>query len=173
MKTNKIIWLIGIIIVLAVTFYFISPNQNTTPADWLTFTDEAGVYTFRYPQDFGRQYVTPVDWPPQVNLLEGTGFNCTEGGMIYGRAGQTVSRTIEGQEYCITTVSEGAAGSIYNQYAYLTVINRQPIGLIFTARLPQCVNYDEPRQDECKADQAAFNPDVIISEIINSLELTH
>ncbi len=170
MKINKIILAIIALIALSGVFYFLNHRQ-AIPANWLTLTDEAGVYTFNFPQDFGRQYVTPVDWPPQINLLEGTSFNCTDGaGSIYAQAGETKSKIINGKEYCVTVATEGAAGSIYNHYAYLTEHNDQVIGFIFTARLPQCVNYDEPRQGECKADQAAFNPDVIIGQIINSLK---
>lgn len=143
----KIVWLVLVLIVIGLSFLFIKPKA--TPSDWLTFTDEAGVYTFRYPQDFGRPYVTPVDWPPQVNLLENSSLNCNP--------------------YCITTTDEGAAGSTYRQYTYLTKHDGQVMRLVFTARLPQCLNYDQPKQSECQQDQAKFNPDVIIDQIIGSL----
>ncbi len=108
-------------------------------------------------QDFDTDYVSPVDWPPLVRALEGESYSCTPAGNEIDRAGKTESIEMGGEEYCVTTVSEGAAGSIYKQYAYIKDVRGIPVAATFSFRFVQCVNYDEPNQSACLAEQESFN----------------
>jgi hypothetical protein len=83
--------------------------------------------------------------------------------------GQTEAKNINGREYCITTQVQGAAGGTYTDYAYLTLFNNQLIRVNFTLREPQCLNYDEPERSACQAEQANFDLDKVIDQIVQSL----
>lgn len=93
------------------------PNCEFAKCPVKIFNDnEKGIY-FEYPEKLYTQYIRVIDWPPKVNIIEEE-FSCIEAGSEIERAGKTEKITIDGQEYCVTRVSEGAAGSVYIQYAY-------------------------------------------------------
>jgi hypothetical protein len=67
---------------------------------------------------------------------------------------------IGGREYCVTKVSDGAAGSTYTQYAYATAEGNDKTKIFtFTLRFVQCMNYDDPEQAECLSERDTFYPD--------------
>lgn len=137
---------------------------------WKTFTDTSNGVTFRYPETISTKYIALVDWPPKIQLINGP-LTCTQAGNVIDRAGKTESRIINGKEYCVTTVSEGAAGSTYNQYAYATAIGNKVAILTFTLRYPECANYDDPKKSECEAERTTFTIDPIIGEIVGTIVL--
>ena len=133
-------------------------------------TSEEGT-SFRYPAEFGTSYITPVDWPPQLQVLDEP-FSCTAAGDETARAGKTELRTVEGREYCVTQITEGAAGSIYSQYAYAFSKNDSLMILTFTLRTPQCLNYDDPERTACQDEQETFILDPLIDMIAQSITTT-
>lgn len=135
---------------------------------WETATQEESGMSFRYPAEFGTSYITPVDWPPQLQVVDGS-FSCTDAGDEIARAGKTELRTIGGREYCITQIDEGAAGSVYSQYAYAFSQNDALMILTFTLRAPQCANYDEPERRACEDEKATFMLDPLIDTIARSI----
>lgn len=130
---------------------------------------EDGV-SFSYPTKIWTSYVSTVDWPPAVEVTDGP-FTCTEAGQENGRAGVTEKKTIEGKEFCVTHVNEGAAGSVYTQYAYATELNSKVVTLTFSLRRPQCANYDEPTKSTCESEQSAFDVDGMMGEIAQTLKM--
>ena len=106
-------------------------------------------------------YVTAQDWPPHIQKTNDA-FSCTVAGAESERAGQTALRAIGNRLYCVTVVSEGAAGSTYRQYAYATAVGQGTQIAMFTFRFPQCMNYDEPKRSACQSEQAAFSADSLI-----------
>ena len=134
-------------------------------------TDPESGATFWYPESFGTTYVSPVDWPPHVALEDGT-FSCSNAGTETSPAGKSETKVIDGREYCVTTEGEGAAGSVYTQYAYSAEVESTIVHLTFSVRMPQCLNYDEPQQGACKAEQDLFDPDTIAAGIFDSLSLS-
>ena len=82
-----------------------------------------------------------------------------------------VKRKIDGRIYCIESVSEGAAGTIYTQYTYSTIKNGSLIMVSCVIRYPQCMNYSEPQRTECKNERERFDLDKIISYIIKNLSI--
>lgn len=114
-------------------------------------------------------YISPVDWPPMVRLLEGESYSCTPAGNEFERAGKTEQVIVDGVEYCVTTVSEGAAGSQYIQYAYLRDIDGTPVAATFSFRFVQCMNYDEPNQSVCTQEQSAFTITPVIHQFFSEL----
>ena len=113
-------------------------------------------------------YITTPDtvWPPAVMRTE-KAFQCENGGNEVLENGETVAKDIGGKAYCVTTASEGAAGSVYSTYIYKTALEG---GLTaeteFTLRFVQCDNYDDPEKTDCKKEQSEFNPDDLGHAII-------
>jgi len=143
-------------------------NQNTIDtSNWVsTSTDE---FSFKYPESLGTNYVNTVDWPPVINA-EDQAYSCTEGGTsANARAGQTSKEIINGKEYCVTRESEGAAGSVYTNYAYAFANGDQTLIATFSLRAPQCMNYDDPKQTECLNEEASFNISPTVDAIAKTI----
>lgn len=148
----------------------VSEIIRAIPAGWKTFSDPGTGITFQYPPDFSTRYTTPVDWPPKVNNLNEP-FTCTEAGMENERAGRTIKRIIENRTYCITMESEGAAGSVYTNYAYATQINNKVVILTFSAKAVSCANYDDPQKTECENERTTADMDQLIDQIFGTLQI--
>lgn len=143
-----------------------SAGDDSTP--WLSTSTPSA--TIKYPASLSTAYLTPTDWPPSVNVTDEK-FSCTEGGEATARAGQTEARKINGRDYCVTAVTEGAAGSIYTEYAYAFPREDQTVILTFSVRAPQCGNYNEPERAACTKEQNDFNLDDLVDRIAESLVL--
>lgn len=148
-------------------------SPSATPhahADWKTFTDASTHVSFQYPATLATKYISLVDWPPKVQVVSDS-LTCTQAGSETARAGKTVQKIIDGNTYCVTTSSEGAAGSVYTQYAYAFSQANKTVILTFSLRFVQCVNYDQPKQQECQAERDAFTPDIILDQIAQTVTL--
>lgn len=108
------------------------------------------------PSELPTDYISAVDWPPTAQVLTEP-FVCTEGGEEIAQGGKTEEMIIGGNSYCVTRGSEGAAGSVYTQYAYAFLKDGRKIIMTFTMRFVQCYNYDEPQKSACAAEQASFD----------------
>lgn len=144
---------------------------DSSTASWESSNDTARGISFKYPKNFGTTYVEPEDWPPQVAVIDGP-LKCTEAGVETERAGKTVKRVVNGHTYCITTITEGAAGSLYKQYSYATEKNGQVAIFVFSTRQPQCANYSEPKKAECTTELSTWSPDSMIDAMFSTLELS-
>lgn len=142
--------------------------SDAETGSWKTYTDTTSGISFRYPEDFSTSYIHVVDWPPKIQML-GDSFSCTEAGSEIARAGRTEMHTMNGHSYCVTKQSEGAAGSIYTQYAYAFPDGNGTAILTFTLRAVQCANYDDPKKTECENERAAFNPDGTLDRIAETI----
>lgn len=131
--------------------------------------DEATGVQFLY-RDLATTYISASDWPPAVTLFPQT-FACDMNATSSWSGGKFEERTISGQSFCVERASEGAAGSVFEQYAYATAAGDRTVVLSFTLRFPQCANYDEPQQTECEAERASFRADSIIAEILPTLRV--
>lgn len=133
-------------------------QSATTPVDpsWETYSDDS--VSFRYPAALPTTYIHSVNWPPKVTVSEGAP-ECTE------------PTTINGHQYCVTTSSEGAAGSIYIDYAYATEKESKTITLSFTLREVQCGNYDDPQKTACEQERKSFDVDAFADNIAQTVTL--
>lgn len=136
--------------------------------NWRTSTDQKSGLSFKYPEQLGTTYISTVDWPPQLQV-ESKAFTCTEAGTETDRAGKTEKRLVDSRTYCVTTESEGAAGSIYNQYAYVFAHDNQTAIVTFTLRFPQCANYDDPQRTACEQERTTFDLDSVVDKIAQTL----
>lgn len=98
------------------------------------------------------QYISATEWPPLVEAVEGE-YMCDSG----------EEKTFGEDVYCFSMTSEGAAGSTYTTYVY----SGESKKVSFTLRFPQCLNYDEPQQGECVAEQEGFDVDALAGELLN------
>lgn len=136
-----------------------------------TYTDAETGATFEYPETLSTTYISTTDWPPLLQIVDGT-YECREAGREIDRAGKTEKKVINGRNYCVTTVTEGAAGSIYTMQAYaFPKGNNQVAILTFGLRATQCGNYDNPQKSACESERAAFSMDAIMDQIATSLTL--
>ena len=133
-----------------------APTQpSAEPEAGLKSSTQAGM-TFTYFETLPETYIHVVDWPPKLQVNSGP-FTCTEAGDVTARAGRTRKIVIDGHVYCVTEVQEGAAGSVYTQYAYAAERDGKTVIMTFSLRAEQCGNYDEPKRTECETERANFD----------------
>jgi len=137
---------------------------------WNTYTDSQSGVSFKYPENLTTKYINTVDWPPLVQVLPGP-YTCLEAGSENAPAGKTEKRLVDNREYCLTRESEGAAGSIYTQYAYAFAQADKVVYLTFSLRFPQCGNYSEPQLTACQIERETFDIDSVIDKIARTLKL--
>ncbi|HEV7424641.1 MAG TPA: DUF3298 domain-containing protein [Candidatus Paceibacterota bacterium] len=154
---------------------FLVADYFSSTSAWKTFSDPAKGITFQYPENISTTYISTVDWPPKVQIIEGT-FVCTNEGEVTSAAGQTLDKKINGRDYCVTMSSEGAAGSTYTNYAYATKIQNKFVSFSFVLRAPNCDNYgdnyNDPQQTACKTERTTFSIDNLIDQIIQTTKIS-
>lgn len=152
-------------------------QSQSVEATWESYIDYTRGISFKYPQSLGTKYISVVDWPPGVEIFD-EDYACLEAGTTTALAGRTAEKKVLDTFYCVTEVVEGAAGSIYTQYAYAfspdAIILPQAAGktvvLIFTTRAVQCLNYDEPLRRECEEERREFDVDAVVHRIAQTLK---
>ena len=131
--------------------------------------------------DFNNEYIGSQNWkiniindeekyPPKFRITEGQ-IDCTITSSDSVLLHRTEKRRIDGRIYCIESSSEGAAGTIYTQYAYFTIKNDCLIIVSCVIRYPQCMNYGEPHRAECENECETFDLDKIIVHIVRNLNV--
>ncbi|NCP66691.1 hypothetical protein GW756_00090 [bacterium] len=147
------------------------PTSETSAENTQSFIDEAQNVEFMYSDSFQTNYVEAQDWPPLI-IVSNADFSCESGGNEIKPEGETVQRNLNGSPFCITTQSEGAAGSTYSNYTYKTEKEDKLVIFEFTLRFAQCMNYDEPEQMDCLNEQKRIKPDNIIMDITDSVQFS-
>jgi hypothetical protein len=108
------------------------------------------------------EYIHPVEWPPQVEVKTEK-FTCAD-----------ALKNVNGSKYCVVVLSEGAAGSTYTTYTYKKQVldNKvnKTLAFTFITRVPQCMNFDEPNQTNCKNEIKNFSLDNLIDKVFNSVK---
>jgi len=132
--------------------------QATVHPGWQTMSDATSSITFQYPAKISATYIDTNQWPPQVSATSGT-LPCAE------------PITVGGQRLCRTMRSEGAAGSTYTTYEYTFQKDTKVITLIFTLRFVQCLNYDQPQQGQCVAEQKSFDVNALVGQIAETVRV--
>lgn len=144
---------------------------GTVNDSWETSTDVVAGISFQYPKELGLTYVHPIDWPPQVRVLNDS-FSCISAGSEIDRAGETTTQIIGDHTYCVTKITEGAAGSTYTQYTYVVMHLGKLVAMTFTLQMPQCANYDEPEMNTCKQEQQTFDADSLVDRMIRTIVIS-
>jgi hypothetical protein len=161
-------------------------GENVSPPEVKIMVEEIDNGSEKQPHynilvDLNAEYIGSQDW--KVNMVNEEEnyppkFKITEGQIDYkitssesGLLTSTAKRRIDGRIYCIESTSEGAAGTIYTQYAYSTIKNGSLITVSCVIRYPQCINYNEPQRTECAKERETFDLDKIISYIVKNLSV--
>lgn len=172
-KSNKLILLVVALLVLAGGAFIITHHPEikmVEQTNYERFSDPTSGIAFKYPVKLPTKYITAVDWPPKVGTLN-IAYTCPESGEANSEAGKTTQKTIDGVNYCVTVMSEGAAGSTYSQYAYATEIQNKFVFFTFSIRETQCGNYDEVEKMACEAERSSFNIDSVVHQIAKSVKM--
>ncbi len=154
MKIGRLLLLIPLAIAVLLAI-FLAPKFVTAPAHSGTELDT--------------KYISGQGWPPKITTSAGS-FTCKEGGSEIEPGGITSKKVINGRVYCVTTQSEGAAGSIYTTYKYVTTNNGRLTTAEFTLRYPQCLNYSDPQKTECLTERQNFDLDGLVDRIVMSVK---
>lgn len=145
-------------------------DTHTGTESWVEYTDEAEGLSFKYPDSLATTYISPANWPPQIEASTQP-FECEVGSQEIADQGQTEERIINGRPYCVTQATEGAAGSIYTTYTYVFEQGGEVVNVRFSLRYSQCYNYDEPEQGECQTERESFDVDALVDQMAGTLSV--
>ncbi|MBI4087064.1 hypothetical protein HY416_03760 [Candidatus Kaiserbacteria bacterium] len=146
-------------------------GAHASDGNWVQSPVAAQGVTFLYPDPLPTVYIEAGTWPPLVELYSGT-FACVEGTKTDsgGREQTTERRRIGDRIHCMTLTAGGAAaGSTYPTYEYITAQDDALIRIVFTLRIPQCANYDEPKRTACFTEEEEFDADGLADRIAASV----
>ena len=104
-------------------------------------------------------YVSGQPWPPVVTAVSDP-YSCPVG---ENQNDIVTERLIGTRTYCVSTHSEGAAGSTYTDYTYRTGSTQ----ITFRLRFPNCGNYDVAESNACSAERASFSADQLVLNAMN------
>jgi hypothetical protein len=140
------------------------------PDNWKTYRDEKGGLAYKYPESLGFKYAEAIVWPPEVTFREGT-FSCVE---TKDGPSQTVTRSIEGRNYCVTlTTEELNDGRSVARYTYATEIAGAEadyfVHLGFDVRTLNCGDLESPQAEECQGELDDLNFDVFLNRIMRTV----
>lgn len=126
---------------------------------------------FLYPQRLTTSFISPATWPPLVERTTNK-YSCKEVPITAadGPLKEIKKHIVGDREYCVTQSQEGAAGSTYRAYEYAFRFGTATYRVAFTLKFPQCMNYGEPQQGACKAEQASYDIDGLIDRIAQSIQ---
>lgn len=83
----------------------------------------------------------------------------------------TSKKEINSKKYCVMYSIEGAAGSVFTQNAYTTVIEDDVYLINFVARYNNCSNYPEEELVKCVVERENLNLDALVDEEIEKLKI--
>jgi len=144
------------------------PKEVFGPTSWLTFEDKEQNISFSYPKSFTTNYMSVVAWPPKVTVSD-KAYNCPVTDATSSLPNRISERRVDDRTYCVTAISEGAAGSVFTEYTYSASRDGKLINIGFTLRYPQCYNYDEPEKSACEGERETFDLDSVIDKIAQSV----
>lgn len=140
--------------------------------EWVLSSPVARGLQFMYPQELPTRHISAQEWPPLVELVANP-YACEEGPITAadGPLKTAQKRMVGDREYCVISSAEGAAGSTYRQFDYMTAQGDFVARVVFTLRYPQCMNYDEPERSVCASEQSSFDIDGVVDRITSSIRM--
>ena len=113
-------------------------------------------------QNYSSNIFKAEEYPKLESWVENGEIECDETPSESSLPLRISKREINNRKYCIGASSEGAAGSVYTQYAYTTVIGGNVYSVRFIARYPNCDNYPDNERAQCKTERETFNLDNLV-----------
>ena len=170
--------------ILAYQHFQITEKEIETPeevikdetADWKTYRNEEYGYEFKYPEEIHTSYIYihQPTWPPQITVKHiDPNFICEEFQDKKTSTGYGNQKEVKlnNSKYCVLTVCEGTAGSLYVTYKYTTNKNSKQLTLGFVLRFPNCEAYGVGnKMEECQKEQKDFEPTVLIDKMLSTFK---
>lgn len=145
------------------------------------YTDEKDIES-NLPDSFRADYISfsnyvsnifkAEEYPKLESWVENDEIECNETPLESSLPLRISKIEMNGRKYCIGASSEGAAGSVYTQYSYTTVIADNVYLINFVARYPNCDNYPEKENVECKTERERFNLNILVDKEIEKIRLS-
>lgn len=144
-------------------------------ADWNTYKDERSGFEFKYPQGLGKKYIDTYTWPPKITMEPAADFACEQSQNIktlqgYGKQEEVI---INNSRYCVLEVAEGAAGSAYVTYEYITNRENKQLAIELVLRFLNCgaLYGIDNKMEECEKEENDFNPSELIDKILSTFRV--
>lgn len=145
-----------------------SDTQNRNFNNSLPVSFQAEYISF---QNYSLGIYLAEDYPRLESWVENGEIECDETPLESSQALRISKKEINGHKYCIGAASEGAAGSVYTEYAYTTVIDGRVYLVKFVARYPNCSNYPDEQNEACIKEREAFNLDNLVDVEIEVMKI--
>lgn len=113
-------------------------------------------------QNYELNILKSEEYPKLESWVKNGEIECDETPLESSLPLRVNKKEINEQKYCISASSEGAAGSVYTQYAYTTVIGSNVYLIKFVARYINCNNYPDKEKRECETERENFNLDILV-----------
>ncbi|NCT55007.1 hypothetical protein GW758_03580 [Candidatus Falkowbacteria bacterium] len=120
-------------------------------------------------QNYSSNIIKAEEYPKLESWVENSQIECNETPLESSLPLRISKKEINGNKYCIGASSEGAAGSVYTQYAYITVIGDNVYSVQFVARYPNCDNYSEEESIKCQTERESFDLDILVDSEIEKI----
>lgn len=121
-------------------------------------------------QDYRQTIIKAADYPKSEFWVENGEIQCQETPLESSLPLRLIKKEMGGHDYCIGISSEGAAGSVYSQYAYATLINDNVYLVQFVARFNNCANYPEAEMSRCQAERESFDINALVAQEIAKIK---
>lgn len=122
-------------------------------------------------QNYSSGVYSAENYPRLESWVENGEIECEETSLESSLPLRISKKEINGRRYCIGTFSEGAAGSVYTEYAYTTVIASRVYLVKFVARYPNCSNYPDEQNMACSRERETFNLDNLVDEEVEVMKI--
>jgi hypothetical protein len=120
-------------------------------------------------QNYGSGIFKVTEYPRLEFWVENGEIECDETPLESSLSPRISKKEVNGQKYCMGASSEEAAGSVYTQYAYTTVIGDNVYLINFVARYTNCNNYPEEEYSKCKIERENFDLDILVDREIEKM----
>ena len=131
---------------------------------------EGNGISFEYPETLGAEYISETEWPPTVEIRSGDDNKCWEGITVSSAYPIYFREVMDKTIYCIDVSEEGAAGSVYKSYTYISPRRGRLVALSFVLRYPNCLNYPEDQARTCAKEREFFDLDALVNNIFQTIK---
>jgi hypothetical protein len=132
---------------------------NSFKADYISF------------QNYSLGIFSVAEYPRLEFWIENGEIECDETNLESSLPLRISQKELNGHKYCMAAFSEGAAGSVYTEYAYSTVIDNNVYSVQFVARYPSCSNYPTEEKLQCERERESFDLDNLVSQVIEEVSV--